>query len=59
MAEDKLTEKQIALLFEVGEKNEISYTVDRKRDFDRLLQTGYVEPGPGLPNTSPGPRASG
>jgi hypothetical protein len=46
---DELTAQQISLLFEVGEEEAFSYSGDKKRDFEHLLATGYVERSTGGP----------
>jgi hypothetical protein len=41
---DELTDSQIALLCDIEESDLTKFAGDRKRDLDRLLSEGYVEP---------------
>ena len=41
---DDLTNSQIALLCDIGEQALAELAGDRKRDLERLLSEGYVEP---------------
>jgi hypothetical protein len=41
---DELTDSQIELLCEVEEHDPITLTGDKRRDFERLFSSGYVEP---------------
>ena len=43
---DDLTDSQIALLCGINEFNEPKLTSDQKRDLERLVSGGYVEPTP-------------
>jgi hypothetical protein len=50
MPED-LTDEQIALLCDLGEQDQSALTGDQKRDLERLISGGYVEPA----KRQPGP----
>ena len=41
---DDLTNSQIALLCDIGEFDHPNATADQKRDLERLVSGGYVEP---------------
>ena len=41
---DDLTNSQVALLCDIGEFDHPSATADQKRDLERLISGGYVEP---------------
>jgi hypothetical protein len=41
---DDLTNDQIALLCQIGEFQQSKLTPDQKRDLDRLVSGGFVEP---------------
>jgi hypothetical protein len=41
---DELTDSQIALLCDIEESDLTKFAGDKKRDLDRLLSEGYVEP---------------
>jgi hypothetical protein len=41
---DDLTDDQIALLCDIGEFDPSKQTEDKKRDLERLISDGYVEP---------------
>ena len=41
---DELTDSQIELLCEIEEHDPIALVGEKKRDFERLLSGGYVEP---------------
>jgi hypothetical protein len=41
---DELTNSQIAVLCDIGEFNLPNLTDDQKRDLERLISGGYVEP---------------
>jgi len=44
---DDLTNAQIALLCDIGEHHLSEATSDQKRDLERLVSRGYVEPAHG------------
>jgi hypothetical protein len=46
---DELTGDQIALLCEVGEFDITMCTVEQRRELERLLAAGYIEPKEGHP----------
>jgi hypothetical protein len=46
---DDLTDDQIALLCDVGEFDPSKQTEDKKRDLERLVSGGYVQPTDGHP----------
>ena len=50
MSED-LTNAQIALLCDIGEHHLSEATSDQKRDLERLVSRGYVEPVHGDPGS--------
>jgi hypothetical protein len=41
---DDLTDSQIALLCDIGEYDHSNSTRDKKRDLERLIAEGYVQP---------------
>jgi hypothetical protein len=41
---DDLTDSQIALLFSIGEYDHSERASDKKRDLERLIADGYVQP---------------
>jgi hypothetical protein len=41
---DELTDTQIERLCDIGEYDPITLTGDKRRDLERLLSGGYVEP---------------
>ena len=49
---DDLTNSQIALLCDIGEQALSELAGDRKRDLDRLLSEGYVEPTESHPGSN-------
>jgi CTP-dependent riboflavin kinase len=49
---DDLTNSQIALLCDVGEYDLSKATADQKRELERLLSEGYVEPAEGQPGSA-------
>ena len=51
MSED-LTNDQIALLCEIGEFDLSNLTEDKKRDLERLIAGGYVEPTESHPGSA-------
>jgi hypothetical protein len=54
---DDLTDSQIALLCDIGEFEPSKQTEDKKRDLERLVADGYVEPAgsrPGFKLTAKG-----
>ena len=44
---DDLTDSQIALLCDIGEYDLSNATAEQKRELERLLSEGYVEPAGG------------
>jgi hypothetical protein len=46
---DDLTDSQIALLCDIGELDPSKQAEDKKRDLERLLSEGYVEPAGSRP----------
>ncbi len=44
---DDLTNQQIALLCDIGEFKMPDLTIERKRDLEHLISTGYVAPTEG------------
>ncbi len=51
MSED-LTDHQIALLCSIGEFDLSNLTEDKKRDLERLISGGYVEPTESHPGSA-------
>jgi len=49
---DDLTNAQIALLCDIGEHHLSEATSDQKRDLERLVSRGYVEPAHGDPGSA-------
>ena len=49
---DDLTNSQIALLCDIGEQALSEFAGDRKRDLERLLSEGYVEPTQSHPGSA-------
>jgi hypothetical protein len=49
---DDLTNAQIALLCDIGEHDESRSSNDQKRDLDRLIAEGYVQPTAGRPGSA-------
>jgi len=49
---DDLTDDQIALLCGIGEGARSRLTEDKKRDLDRLIAGGYVEPTESNPSSA-------
>jgi len=49
---DDLTNSQVALLCDIEEHDPLEATVDQKRDLERLLYAGYVEPREGDPGSA-------
>jgi hypothetical protein len=47
---DELTDSHIELLCEIEEHDPDTLTGDKRRDLDRLLSGGYVQPTKGDPN---------
>ena len=48
---DDLTNSQIALLCDIGEDDLLKGTADQKRDLERLISGGYVEPAENHPDS--------
>jgi hypothetical protein len=49
---DDLTNSQIALLCDIGEHDLSKLTGDQKRDLERLISGGYVEPTESHPGSA-------
>jgi hypothetical protein len=49
---DNLTDSQIALLCDIGEYHLSEPTAEKKRDLERLIFGGYVEPAQGSPGSA-------
>jgi hypothetical protein len=49
---DNLTNSQVALLCDIGEFNHHELTGDQKRDLERLISGGYVEPTESNPKSA-------
>jgi hypothetical protein len=49
---DDLTDDQIALLCAIGEFEHSKLTENKKRDLERLISGGYVEPTEGHPGSA-------
>jgi len=49
---DELTDSQIELLCEIEEHDSTTLTVDKRRDLERLLSGGFVQPRKGDPDSA-------
>ncbi len=49
---DDLTNAQVALLCSIEEHDESGSSSDQKRDFERLIAEGYVQPAAGRPGSA-------
>jgi hypothetical protein len=56
---DDLTDSQIALLCEIGEYEPAQAGDAARRDLERLVAGGYVEPAPDRPGSAYQPTAKG